>query len=214
MTDIINDTQELLGRKYPAHLLKCLEEEYMKPFPCKTAKERAKLYYFASAKHRRKGGWYLVVHIFLIHICVHICVGIQWGIQYSLVNLVQYLLVNIVWDTASPGSYGGTVFPGGYIRYSLVNNVCGIRYSLGYRIHSDTGIQRRFADQMMTNPCNYRMVGSLTVDCLVSHMPISYSVLLQTNAEHLSVSVSFQFNVQNSSCSFSLSRLQTQVFSF
>ena len=34
---------------------------------------------------------------------------IQWGIQYSLVN--------IVWDTASTGSYGSTVFPGG-IPYS------------------------------------------------------------------------------------------------
>ena len=50
----------------------------------------------------------------------------------------RYSLVNIVWDTASTGSYGGTVFPGG-IHYSLVNNVCGIQYSLGYRIHSDRG---------------------------------------------------------------------------
>ena len=50
---------------------------------------------------------------------------------------IQYSLVNIVWGTASTGSYGGTVFPGG-VRYSLVNNVCGVRYSLGYRIHSDT----------------------------------------------------------------------------
>ena len=56
--------------------------------------------------------------------------GIRWGIQYSLVNTV--------WGTASTGSYGGTVFPG-VIHYSLVNNVCGVRYSLGYRIHSDTG---------------------------------------------------------------------------
>ena len=46
--------------------------------------------------------------------------------------------MNIVWGTASTGGYGGTVFPGG-VRYSLVNNVCGVRYSLGYRIHSDTG---------------------------------------------------------------------------
>jgi len=46
--------------------------------------------------------------------------------------------VNLVWGTASTGGYGGTVFPGG-VRYSLVNNVCGVRYSLGYRIHSDTG---------------------------------------------------------------------------
>ena len=51
---------------------------------------------------------------------------------------MQYSLVNIVWGTASTGDYGGTVFPGG-VRYSLVNNVCGVRYSLGYRIHSDTG---------------------------------------------------------------------------
>ena len=47
--------------------------------------------------------------------------------------------MNIVWGTASTGGYGGTVFPGG-VRYSLVNNVCGVRYSLGYRIHSDTGL--------------------------------------------------------------------------
>ena len=47
--------------------------------------------------------------------------------------------MNIVWNTASTGSYGGTVFPWG-VRYSLVNNVCGVRYSPGYRIHSDTGI--------------------------------------------------------------------------
>ena len=47
--------------------------------------------------------------------------------------------MNIVWGTASTGGYGGTVFPGG-VRYSLVNNVCEVRYSLGYRIHSDTGV--------------------------------------------------------------------------
>ena len=37
------------------------------------------------------------------------CMGIQWGIQY--------LLVNIVWDTASTGIYVGTAFPGlgGYV---------------------------------------------------------------------------------------------------
>ena len=55
--------------------------------------------------------------------------------------------MNIVWgavftseycmDTASTGGYGGTVFPG-WVRYSLVNNVRGVRYSLGYRIHSDS----------------------------------------------------------------------------
>ena len=50
--------------------------------------------------------------------------------------------MNIVWGTASTGGYGGTVFPGG-VRYSLVNNVCGVRYSLGYRIHSDTGPFRK-----------------------------------------------------------------------
>ena len=54
---------------------------------------------------------------------------IRWGIQYSLVNLV--------WDTVSTG---GTIFPGG-VRYSLfMNNVCRVRYSLGYKIHSDTGL--------------------------------------------------------------------------
>ena len=75
------------------------------------------------------------------------------GIQDSLVNIVwdavftseycmgiQDSLVNIVWGTASTGGYGGTVFPGG-VRYSLVNNVCGVQYSLGYRIHSDTGLK-------------------------------------------------------------------------
>ena len=45
--------------------------------------------------------------------------------------------MNIVWDTASTGSYEGTVFPEG-ICYSLVNNVCGVRYSLRYKIHSGT----------------------------------------------------------------------------
>ena len=33
----------------------------------------------------------------------------------------------------------GYVFPGG-VGYSLVNNVCVVRYSLGYRIHSDTDV--------------------------------------------------------------------------
>ena len=47
--------------------------------------------------------------------------------------------MNIVRDTASTDNYEGTIFPGG-IRYSLVNNVRGVRYSLGYRIHSDTGL--------------------------------------------------------------------------
>jgi len=28
---------------------------------------------------------------------------------------IQYLLVNLVWDTASTGSYKGTAFPGGYV---------------------------------------------------------------------------------------------------
>ena len=48
--------------------------------------------------------------------------GIQWGIQY--------LLVNIVWDTASTGIYVGTAFPGaGGDTLSLVNNVRRVRYS-------------------------------------------------------------------------------------
>ena len=47
--------------------------------------------------------------------------GIQWGMQYSPVN--------IVWDTASTGSYGGTVFPGGYVihwdtGFTLTPGVC------------------------------------------------------------------------------------------
>ena len=40
----------------------------------------------------------------------------------------MYSLVNIVWDTASTGSYGRIVFPGG-VRYSLVKNACRVRYS-------------------------------------------------------------------------------------
>ena len=66
--------------------------------------------------------------------------NIVWGAVFTseYCMVIQYSLVNIVWGTASTGGYGGTVFPGG-VRYSLVNNVRGIRYSLGYRIHSDTG---------------------------------------------------------------------------
>ena len=63
---------------------------------------------------------------------------ICWTLIWNNSTSVQYSLVNIVWGTASTGSYGGTVFSGG-VRYSLVNNVCGVWYSLGYRIHSDTG---------------------------------------------------------------------------
>ena len=51
------------------------------------------------------------------------------GIQYRGYNGactrmygIQYSLVSTVWDTASTGSYGGTVFPGG-IHHLLVNNV-------------------------------------------------------------------------------------------
>ena len=33
----------------------------------------------------------------------------------------------------------GVQYSLGGVRYSLVNNVCGVRYSLGYRIHSDNG---------------------------------------------------------------------------
>ena len=66
------------------------------------------------------------------------------GIQYRGYNGactrmygIQCSLVSTVWDTASTGSYGGTVFPGG-IHHLLVNNVCGVQNSVGYRIHSDT----------------------------------------------------------------------------
>ena len=41
-----------------AHLLKCLEKEDVKSFPCNRTQQknkRAKLKYFASAKHRREG---------------------------------------------------------------------------------------------------------------------------------------------------------------
>ena len=49
-----------------AHLLECLEEEDMKPFPCKTVNraqknKTGKLKYFASAEHRREGGWFLAL---------------------------------------------------------------------------------------------------------------------------------------------------------
>ena len=79
-------------------------------------------------------------------------VNLVW-VQYSLVNLVwvQYSLVNIVWGAVFTSKYcmgysihwwlWGYSIPWG-VRYSLVNNVCGVRYSLGYRIHSDTGVER------------------------------------------------------------------------
>ena len=53
----------------------------------------------------------------------------------SLMNLVLDTVFTNEYcmDTASTDSHGGTVFPG-KVRYSLV-----VRYSLGYRIHSDTG---------------------------------------------------------------------------
>ena len=63
-------------------------------------------------------------------------INLVWGTVFTIVDIV-WGAVNIVWGTASTGGYGGTVFPGG-ARYSLVNNVCEVRYSLGYRIHSDT----------------------------------------------------------------------------
>ena len=48
--------------------------------------------------------------------------GILYGIQHPLVAMgVHYSL------------------RGGGVRYSLVNNVCRGRSSLGYKIHSDTG---------------------------------------------------------------------------
>ena len=70
--------------------------------------------------------------------------GIQWEmytmftselcirIQHSLVNIISgyniHYTVNIVWDTVSTDSYGGTIFPWGGERgrYSLVHNICGV----------------------------------------------------------------------------------------
>ena len=67
----------------------------------------------------------------------YICIGIQ----YSLLNLVYDTVFSneyFMGYTASTGSYRGTVFPGGTL-FTTVTNVCGVRHSLGYRIHSDTG---------------------------------------------------------------------------
>ena len=50
----------------------------------------------------------------------------SWGILH-LENSVQ------------PMDGGDTIFSEG-IPYSLVNKVCGVQYSRGYRIHSDTGV--------------------------------------------------------------------------
>ena len=50
-------------------------------------------------------------------------------IQHSLVNCYNIpYTVNIVWDTASTDSYGGTIFPWGGERghYTLVHNICGV----------------------------------------------------------------------------------------
>ena len=78
---------------------------------------------------------------------------------------IQYSLVNIVWNTASTGSYGGTVFPEG-VRYSLVNNVCGVRYALGYRIHSDTGADvRRCAAALRSTAAAFALLRSLSLYC-------------------------------------------------
>ena len=50
--------------------------------------------------------------------------------------------MNIVWDavfTSALVAIGVQHSLGGYVIHSLVNNVREVRYSLGYRIHSDTG---------------------------------------------------------------------------
>ena len=59
-----------------AHLLKCLEEKDMKPFPRKTNRPQ------------QKNKTYMHEDTLL---------GIQWGIQYSLVNLV--------WDAVFTSEY-------------------------------------------------------------------------------------------------------------
>ena len=59
---------ELYKRACHVHLLKCLEEEDMKPFPCKSVNrvqprnKTGKLKYFARAKLRRaaKWGWWSI----------------------------------------------------------------------------------------------------------------------------------------------------------
>ena len=42
-------------------------------------------------------------------------------------------------NSVHPMDGGDTIFPEG-ILHSLVNKVCGVQYSRGYRIHSDTGV--------------------------------------------------------------------------
>ena len=52
-------------------------------------------------------------------------------------NCMGYSIHWWLWGYSIP--WGGGGGGGGGVRYSLVNNVRGVRYSLGYRIHSDTG---------------------------------------------------------------------------
>ena len=60
-------------------------------------------------------------------------VNLVWGTVFTSEYCMGYSIHWWLWGYSTP--WGG----GGGVRYSLVNNICGVRYSLGYRIHSDTG---------------------------------------------------------------------------
>ena len=79
---------------------------------------------YSSAKHRREGGWYLALDVGN---------GTTKN-AYSYQNKFGEKTQNMSGIVTVHYSLGG-----GGVCYPLVNNVCGIRYSLGYRIHSDTG---------------------------------------------------------------------------
>ena len=66
--------------------------------------------------------------------------------------------MNLVWDTVFTNEYcmdtasTGSIevqhsLGGGGLCYLLVNDVCGVRYSLRYRIHSGTGAYFRISSQ-------------------------------------------------------------------
>ena len=61
---------------------------------------------------------------------------------------------------------GDTIFPTG-IPFSLVNNVWGIQYSRGYRIHYDTGL-----------PETYRMSRDRLPTGFVSRHPFRYMIYI------------------------------------
>ena len=117
------------------------------------------------------------------------------GAEYIRMG-IQYSLVNIVWGAVFTSEYCmGAVFTseycmgcsihwwlwgysipwgGGGVRYSLVNNVRGVRYSLGYRIHSDTRphteqSHRSCLDiRQLINTVEYLSMLQYSKDCLPS----------------------------------------------